>query len=103
MELLQLRPPVRHVARLFAPQLPLLKARWKQILFGAVFQYVHAMSTQLAHRMHEPMEQPLGDIGFKYLPVSVAPLRRHAPARAARAGRPPRLPRRRSWACATRG
>jgi hypothetical protein len=57
-----------------------------------VFQYVHAMSTQLAHRMHEPMEQPLGDIGFKYLPVSVAPLRRHAPARAARAARPPTPP-----------
>ena len=77
---------------MICPQLPLLKARWKQILFGAVFQYVHAMSTQLAHRMHEPMEQPLGDIGFKYLPVSVAPLRRHAPARAAWAAPPPPPP-----------
>jgi sphingomyelin synthase-related protein 1 len=27
------------------------------------------MSTQLAHRMHEPQEEPLGDVGFKYLPV----------------------------------
>lgn len=51
------------------PQLPLLKARWKQVLFGALFQYVHGIFTQLAHRMHEPQEQPLGDLGFKYLPV----------------------------------
>lgn len=58
----------RRIRLEFTVELPLLKARWKQILFGAVFQYVHAMSTQLAHRMHEPMEQPLGDIGFKYLP-----------------------------------
>lgn len=50
----------------------MLKARWKQILFGAMFQYVHGMATQLAHRMHEPQEVPLGDLGFKYLPVSRA-------------------------------
>ena len=47
----------------------MLIARWKQILFGALFQYFHGMSTQLAHRMHQPQEEPLGDIGFKYLPV----------------------------------
>ncbi|KAH7617669.1 putativeceramide inositolphosphotransferase [Nannochloris sp. 'desiccata'] len=47
---------------------PLLRARWKQVLFGALFQYVHGMATQLAHRMHQPQEVPLGDIGFKYLP-----------------------------------
>jgi hypothetical protein len=28
------------------------------------------MATQLAHRMHQPQEVPLGDIGFTYLPVS---------------------------------
>ena len=48
----------------------MLRARWKQVLFGALFQYVHGMATQLAHRMHQPQEEPLGDIGFKYLPVS---------------------------------
>lgn len=51
----------------------MLRARWKQILFGAIFQYVHAMSTQLAHRMHEPQVEPLGDIGFTYLPVGAPP------------------------------
>ena len=50
-------------------QLPLLLARWKQVLLGAMFQYVHGMSTQLAHRMHRPQEEPLGDLGFTYLPV----------------------------------
>lgn len=50
-------------------QLPMLIARWKQILFGALFQYFHGMSTQLAHRMHQPQEEPLGDLGFTYLPV----------------------------------
>lgn len=51
-------------------QLPLLRDRWKLILFGACFQYVHGISTQLAHRMHQPMNQPLHDIGFSLLPVS---------------------------------
>ena len=55
-------------------QLPLLKSRWRSILLGAVFQYVHAMSTQLAHRMHRPMVEPLHDIGFEILPVRAAHL-----------------------------
>ena len=59
----------------FLPQLPLLKARWKQVLFGAIFQYVHGIFTQLAHRMHQPLEEPLGDIGFRYLPVRRAGIR----------------------------
>lgn len=50
-------------------QLPMLLARWKQVLFGAIFQYVHAIFTQLAHRMHQPQAEPLGDIGFRYMPV----------------------------------
>lgn len=56
----------RRIRLEFTVELPLLKARWKQVLFGALFQYVHGIFTQLAHRMHEPQEQPLGDIGFKY-------------------------------------
>lgn len=47
----------------------MLIARWKQILFGVLFQYFHGMSTQLAHRMHQPQQEPLGDLGFTYLPV----------------------------------
>lgn len=35
-----------------------------------MFQYVHAMATQLAHRMHRPMLQPLHDVGFDMLPVN---------------------------------
>lgn len=57
-------------------QLPLLKARWKQVLFGAIFQYCHGMATQLAHRMHRPQAEPLHDIGFAYLPVRRAGRRR---------------------------
>jgi len=50
-------------------QLPLLRKRWKQIVFGALFQYCHGLATQLAHRMHRPMAQPLHDVGFALLPV----------------------------------
>lgn len=56
------------VAHEFRIELPMLVARWKQILFGALFQYFHGMSTQLAHRMHRPQQVPLHDIGFEYLP-----------------------------------
>lgn len=52
-----------------ALQLPLLRERWKVILAGACFQYVHGMATQLAHRMHRPLAQPLHDLGFDLLPV----------------------------------
>eukprot|EP00890_Picochlorum_soloecismus_P005907 jgi/Picsp_1/6317/NSC_03666-R1_inositol phosphorylceramide synthase 1 len=58
----------RRVKLEFRVELPLLLARWKQVLLGAMFQYVHGMSTQLAHRMHRPQEEPLGDLGFTYLP-----------------------------------
>ena len=54
-------------------QLPLLRERWRTILAGAVFQYVHAMATQLAHRMHQPLAQPLHDLGFDLLPVRCSP------------------------------
>jgi hypothetical protein len=47
----------------------MLIARWKQVLFGALFQYVHGIFTQLAHRMHQPQEEPLGDLGFRLMPV----------------------------------
>ena len=68
------RPNRRRPSRPRPPQLPLLKARWKQVLFGALFQYVHGIFTQLAHRMHQPQAQPLGDLGFKYLPVGAPSL-----------------------------
>ena len=50
-------------------QLPLLRERWRVILAGACFQYVHGMATQLAHRMHQPLARPLHDVGFELLPV----------------------------------
>ena len=40
-------------------QWPLFKERWKTILFGAIFQYVHGIFTQLAHRMARPTAEPL--------------------------------------------
>ncbi|CAL8463428.1 g2962 [Coccomyxa elongata] len=58
----------RRIRLEFVVELPLLRERWKTILLGAVFQYVHAMATQLAHRMHRPMLQPLHDVGFDLLP-----------------------------------
>lgn len=55
-------------------QLPLLKERWRVILAGACFQYAHGMATQLAHRMHHPLAQPLHDVGFDLLPVCAPPV-----------------------------
>ena len=67
-------------------QLPLLKDRYKTILLGAIFQYVHGIFTQLAHRMHRPQVAPLHDVGFAYLPVRLCLFRmRTAQADAARA------------------
>ena len=54
-----------------ALQLPMLKQRWKIILFGLAMQYVHGIFTQLAHRMHTPQEEPLPDLGFELTPVRV--------------------------------
>lgn len=50
-------------------QWPLFTARLKYIICGALFQYVHGMFTQLAHRLHAPQKQPLPDLGFSLLPV----------------------------------
>lgn len=50
-------------------QLPMLRQRWLIIVFGIVMQYVHGIFTQLAHRMHQPQEQPLHDMGFELTPV----------------------------------
>lgn len=58
----------RRIRLEFTIELPLLRDRWKLILFGACFQYVHGMATQLAHRVHQPMRYPLHDIGFAVLP-----------------------------------
>ena len=56
-------------ARAVLLQLPLLRKRWKQVVFGVLFQYCHGLGTQLAHRMHRPTAVPLHDIGFALLPV----------------------------------
>ncbi|CAK0740905.1 hypothetical protein CVIRNUC_001286 [Coccomyxa viridis] len=58
----------RRISLEFLVELPLLRERWRTILLGAIFQYVHAMSTQLAHRMHRPLAEPLHDVGFELLP-----------------------------------
>ncbi|MEW5306308.1 MAG: hypothetical protein WDW36_008780 [Sanguina aurantia] len=48
----------------FTVEWPMLKQRWKIILFGIIMQYVHGIFTQLAHRMHHPQPTPLHDVGF---------------------------------------
>lgn len=53
------------------PQWPLFTARLKYIICGAIFQYVHGIFTQLAHRLHAPQKQPLPDLGFSLFPVRV--------------------------------
>ena len=50
-------------------QWPLFKERWKTILFGAIFQYVHGIFTQLAHRMARPTAEPL-HVGHPWLALS---------------------------------
>lgn len=47
----------------------MLRQRWMIILFGLIMQYVHGIFTQLAHRMHQPQEEPLHDLGFDLTPV----------------------------------
>lgn len=47
----------------------LMQGRWKVLLFGIAMQYVHGIFTQLAHRMHQPGEQLLHDVGFEVTPV----------------------------------
>mmetsp|Transcript_4560 Transcript_4560/g.9816 ORF Transcript_4560/g.9816 Transcript_4560/m.9816 type:complete len:436 (-) Transcript_4560:771-2078(-) len=49
-------------------ELPMLKQRWKILVFGIIMQYVHGIFTQLAHRMHKPQEVPLHDVGFDMTP-----------------------------------
>lgn len=56
-----------------AMQLILLRNRWHIILVGLAFQYVHGIFTQLAYRMHKPTGEPLHDVGFDLIPVSIRP------------------------------
>ncbi|KAK9799002.1 hypothetical protein WJX73_001925 [Symbiochloris irregularis] len=58
----------RRIRLEFTIELPLLKDRYKTIIFGVAFQYVHGIFTQLAHRMHRPQEHILHDLGFEHLP-----------------------------------
>lgn len=52
-------------------QLALLRSRWPTILGGLLLQYCHGVFTQLAYRMHRPATEPLHDLGFSILPVSI--------------------------------
>uniref|UniRef100_A0A7S0VA99 Sphingomyelin synthase-like domain-containing protein n=1 Tax=Polytomella parva TaxID=51329 RepID=A0A7S0VA99_9CHLO len=58
----------RRIKLEFTVELPLLRKRWKQLLFGLIMQYVHGIFTGLAHRMHTPLEEPLHDVGFEITP-----------------------------------
>ena len=64
-------------------QIPMLMQRWKILFFGISMQYVHGIFTQLAHRMHQPLEEPLHDIGFVLTPVRFQEIPLHVCACAA--------------------
>ncbi|KAK9826213.1 hypothetical protein WJX74_000374 [Apatococcus lobatus] len=59
----------RRIRLEFTIEWPMLLQRWKPIFFGAAFQYVHGIFTQLASRMHVPQEVPLPDLGFSIFPA----------------------------------
>ena len=71
-------PIFANLRRVNSCQVPMLKQRWKILFIGISMQYVHGIFTQLAHRMHQPLEEPLHDIGFVLTPVrSHVQLRMH--------------------------
>lgn len=57
----------RRIKLEFVVEWPLLKQKWKLIIFGLIMQYVHGIFTQLAHRMHTPAPL-LRDVGFAMTP-----------------------------------
>lgn len=54
-------------------QWPLLKKRWKTVVFCLLMQYVHGIFTQLAARFHVATPEPLRDAGFMLTPVCSCP------------------------------
>jgi len=58
----------RRVKMEFVVEWPMLRKRWKTILFGGIFQYVHGIFTLLELHLHQAQKQPLGDAGFYVLP-----------------------------------
>eukprot|EP00271_Cylindrocystis_brebissonii_P007200 TRINITY_DN2045_c0_g1_i1.p1 TRINITY_DN2045_c0_g1~~TRINITY_DN2045_c0_g1_i1.p1 ORF type:complete len:330 (+),score=53.27 TRINITY_DN2045_c0_g1_i1:299-1288(+) len=60
----------RRITTEFWVELALLKNKWKTILFGAIFQYIHGLGGKTAHYLHKPAPV-LGDMGFRFLPELV--------------------------------
>ncbi|KAK8928803.1 Phosphatidylinositol:ceramide inositolphosphotransferase [Platanthera zijinensis] len=48
-------------------ELQLLGEKWKFLLAGVIFQYIHALAARGVHYLHEP-GPILKDLGFMYLP-----------------------------------
>eukprot|EP00249_Psilotum_nudum_P007452 c20566_g1_i1 orf=427-1431(-) len=57
----------RRITVEFALEWPLLMERWKFIMFGIAFQYLHGVSARAVHYLHRP-GPILQDIGFLILP-----------------------------------
>ncbi|MCO5572383.1 hypothetical protein L7F22_026136 [Adiantum nelumboides] len=57
----------RRVCMEYSVEWPLLKERWKFLLFGLFFQYLHGLSARGVHYLHRP-GPVLQDIGFMLLP-----------------------------------
>eukprot|EP01018_Ginkgo_biloba_P039187 Gb_34019 [translate_table: standard] len=48
-------------------EMPLLLERWKPLLFGLIFQYLHGLAARGVHYLHRP-GPTLQDVGFQVLP-----------------------------------
>ncbi|MCO5604223.1 hypothetical protein L7F22_058386 [Adiantum nelumboides] len=51
----------------YSVEWPLLKERWKFLLLGIFFQYLHGLAARAVHYLHKP-GPVLQDIGFLWLP-----------------------------------
>lgn len=57
----------RRITFEYSVEWPLLKERWKLILFCLIFQYLHGLAARAVHYLHRP-GPVLQDIGFILLP-----------------------------------
>eukprot|EP00250_Pteridium_aquilinum_P011299 c19975_g1_i1 orf=382-1344(+) len=57
----------RRITFEYSVEWSLLKEKWKFILFGLIFQYLHGLAARAVHYLHRP-GPVLQDIGFIYLP-----------------------------------
>ncbi|KAH7314523.1 hypothetical protein KP509_21G006300 [Ceratopteris richardii] len=57
----------RRITLEYSVEWPILKEKWKFLLFGLIFQYLHGLAARAVHYLHRP-GPVLQDIGFRLLP-----------------------------------